>query len=141
MLADSIMNAEVVTCTRDHTVLRAARLMREKNVGSVVVIDEEHRPIGVLTDRDLTVKVVATGLSLETPVDEIMSRPVHVVPQNTLIFDLLRQMSAHKVHRIPVIDEQRRLIGIVSVDDALMLLTTEMVNVADVMGHRTKTLS
>ena len=141
MLVDAIMNTEVVTVTRDHTVLRAARLMREQNVGSVIVLDDHSRPIGLLTDRDITVKLVAGERGPDTPIDEIMSTPVYAVPETTLIFDLLREMSRRKVHRVPVIDEHKRLIGIVSVDDALLLLTTELVNVADVMGHRTRVLS
>ena len=138
MLVDAIMNSTVVTCTRDHTVLRAARIMREENVGSVVVVDDDSRPIGVLTDRDITVTLVAEGRSPETPVDEVMSHPVFAVSQDTLIFDLLREMSRRKIHRVPVLDSERKVVGVVSVDDALMLLTTELVNVADVMGHRTR---
>ena len=141
MLVDAIMNTDVVTVTRDHTVLRAARLMREQNVGSVIVVDDHGRPIGLLTDRDITIKVVAEGGSPETPIDEVMSTPVYAIPESTLIFDMLREMSRRKVHRVPVIDEHKRLIGIVSVDDALLLLTTEMANIADVMGHRTRVLS
>ena len=141
MLVDAIMNSEVITVTRDHTVLRAARLMREHNVGSIIVVDDLNRPIGLLTDRDITIKLVAEGGNVETPIDEVMSTPVYAVAESTLIFDLLREMSRRKVHRVPVIDEQKRLIGIVSVDDALLLLTTELVNVADVMGHRTRVLS
>ncbi len=140
MLVDAIMNSDVVTCSRDHTVLRAARLMAEKNVGSVVVVDERERPIGMLTDRDVAVSLVARGGSYETPVDELMSHPVFAVGQSTLIFDLLREMSRRKIHRVPVIDQQKRVVGVVSVDDALLLLTTELVNVADVMGHRTRVL-
>ncbi len=141
MLVDAIMNTEVVTVTRDHTVLRAARLMREQNVGSIVVCDDLRRPIGLLTDRDIAVKLVAEGRDAESPIDELMSTPVYAVPETMLIFDLLREMSRRKVHRVPVIDEHKRLIGIVSVDDALLLLTTELVNVADVMGHRTRVLA
>ena len=141
MLVDAIMNTEVVTVTRDHTVLRAARLMREQNVGSVIVVDEHKRPIGLLTDRDIAIKLVAEERAADTPIDEIMSTPVYAIPESTLIFDMLREMSRRKVHRVPVIDEHKRLIGIVSVDDALLLLTTELVNVADVMGHRTRVLS
>ena len=140
MLVDAIMNADAVTCTADHTALRAARIMREQNVGSVVVVDEHDRPVGMLTDRDLAVKVVAEGRVPETPVDEIMSQPVFAVSRDTLIFDLLREMSRRSIHRTPVVDAERRLVGVVSVDDALVLLTTELVNVADVMGHRTRLL-
>ena len=141
MLVDAIMNADVVTCTRDHTVLRAARIMREKDVGSVVVVDDRQRPIGFLTDRDIATKCVAQGRSPETPIDEVMSSPVHAVPRDTLIFDTLREMSRRKVHRMPVLDADKRLVGVVSVDDALLLLTTELVNVADVMGYRTRILN
>ncbi len=140
MLVDAIMNTNVVTVTRDHTVLAAARLMREESVGSVVVLDDHGRPIGMLTDRDIAVGLVAEGGSADTPIDEIMSTPVYAVPENTLIFDLLREMSHRKVHRVPVIDHEKKMIGICSVDDALLLLTTELVNVADVLGHRTRVL-
>ncbi len=141
MLVEAIMNTEVVTVTRDHTVLAAARLMRDHNVGCVVVVDDLRRPIGLLTDRDITCKLVAVSANADKPVDEIMSTPVYAIPDSTLIFDLLREMSRRKVHRVPVIDPQKRLLGIVSVDDALLLLTTELVNVADVMGHRTQALA
>jgi len=141
MLVDALMNTDVVTVTGDHTVLRAARLMKERNVGAVVVVDERNRPVGLLTDRDISVNVVAVGRSLETPVDEVMSRPVHTVPVNTLIFDLLRDMAQRHVHRIPVVNRYKKLVGIVSVDDAMLLLTTELSNVAEVFAQSSRALS
>lgn len=136
MLVDAIMQTGCATVDRDHTALRAARLMKEKNVGSVVVVDEKGRPVGIVTDRDLALKLMAEGKSPETPVDEIMSHPVFAVSQEALIFDTLREMARRHVHRMPVIDaETKRLVGMVTAEDALMLLTTELANIADVMGH------
>jgi CBS domain-containing protein len=134
MLVEAIMQTGPATVERDHTVLRAARLMREKDVGSVVVVDEKGRPVGMLTDRDLAVKVLAEGKSPETPVDEVMSHPVFAVSRDALVFDTLREMARRHVHRMPVIDaETKHIVGIVTAESALMLLTTELANIADVM--------
>jgi predicted transcriptional regulator len=140
MLVDAIMNSKVCKVTRDHTILAAARLMANEQVGSVVVVDERDRPIGLLTDRDITVKGVARGLNMQAPVDEVMSTPVHTVGESTLIFDMLRHMANHKVHRVPVVNRYKKLVGIVSIDDAMLLLTSEMSNIAEVMGHSTRVL-
>ena len=135
MLVEAIMQTAPATVERDHTVLRAARLMREKGLGSVVVVDEQGRPVGMLTDRDLAVKVLGEGKSPETPVDEVMSHPVFAVSRDALVFDTLREMARRHVHRMPVIDsETKELIGVVTAENALMLLTTELVNIAEVMS-------
>jgi CBS domain-containing protein len=136
MLVESIMQTGIATVDRDHTALKVARLMREKNVGSVVVVDEKGRPVGMITDRDLAVKLTADSKTAETPVDEIMSHPVYAVSREALVFDTLREMARRHVHRMPVIDaETKRLVGMVTAEDALMLLTTELANIAEVMSH------
>ena len=136
MLVEAIMQTGVATVDRDHTALRAARLMKERSVGSVVVVDEKGRPVGMVTDRDLAVKLLAEGKSPETPVDEIMSHPVFAVSRDALVFDTLREMARRHVHRMPVIDaKSKELVGVVSAEDSLMILTTELVNVAEVMSH------
>lgn len=136
MLVEAIMQTANATVDRDHTALRVARLMKEKNVGSVVVLDEKGHPIGIVTDRDLAVKLLAEGKSPDTPVDEIMSHPVFAVSQEALVFDTLREMARRHVHRMPVIDaETKRLVGMVTAEDALMLLTTELANIAEVMTN------
>jgi CBS domain-containing protein len=136
MLVDAITQRDVATVERDHTVLRVARLMKERGVGAVVVVDEKRRPIGVLTDRDIAIKIVAGGKDPETPVDEVMSHPVFAVSENSLVFDTLRAMAKHHVHRVPVIDEDKRLVGIVNISDAMMLMTTEQANIAEVLRTR-----
>lgn len=138
MLVEAVMQTNVPTVDRDHTALRAARLMKEHSVGSVIVVDEHNRPVGLLTDRDLAVKLLAEGKSPDTPVDEIMSHPVYAVSRDTLMFDVLREMARRHVHRMPVIDgETKSLVGVVTAEDSLLLLTTELANVAEVMASAT----
>lgn len=140
MLVDAIMNTDVATVSRDHTALRVARMMRDSNVGTVVVIDDSRRPIGILTDRDISLQIVASGESAEAAVDQIMSTPVIAVPENSLVFDVLREMSSRRVQRVPVVDRDGRLAGIVSIHDALLILVAEMNNIADVLGGRSRLL-
>ena len=135
MLVQAIMHTDPATVDRDHTALKVARLMKDRGVGSVIVVDEKGRPVGVITDRDLAVKLLPEGRDADTPVDVIMSHPVFAVSRNALIFDTLREMARRHVHRMPVIDDEtKRLVGVVTAEDALMLLTTELANIAEVMS-------
>jgi len=136
MLVEAIMRREVVTVERDHTALRVARLMKEGQTGVAIVVDERRRPIGVITDRDLTTRILAEGRDHDTPVDVFMTHPVHAIAEDALVFDCLRAMAKHRVHRMPVIDAEARLVGIVNIADSLLLLTTELANIAEVVGRR-----
>lgn len=136
MLVEAIMRRDVVTVERDHTALRVARLMKENRTGVAVVVDEKRRPIGVITDRDLATRIVADERANDTPVDVFMSHPVHAIAEDALVFDCLRAMAKHRVHRMPVIDAEARIVGIVNVADSLLLLTTELANITEVMGRR-----
>ncbi len=137
MLVESLMNKDVAVVERDHTALRVARTMREGNRGVAVVVDEKRRPIGIVTDRDVVLRVLAAGKDPETTcVDEFMSTPVHAVDGDALVFDVLRAMAKHRVHRMPVIDGDARLVGVVHVADALMVLTTELANISEVLGRQ-----
>ncbi len=136
MLVEAIMRTDFATVERDHTALRVARLMKERNLGAVIVVDEKRRPIGVLTDRDLVVRVFAESLAPDTPVDEIMTHPVHAVSRDALVFDALREMARRHVRRLPVIDaETKAIIGLANADEALLILTTEMANIAEVAAN------
>lgn len=136
MLVEALMHRDVAVVGRDHTALKVARVMAETHSGSVVVVDERKRPIGIVTDRDLVVRVFAAGKDADAVcVDEFMSTPVHAVDGDALVFDVLRSMARHKVHRMPVIGPDATLMGIVNVSDALLVLTTELANIAEVMGR------
>jgi len=142
MLVGAIMSRNPVTVGRDHTVLHVARVMREKEIGAVVVVDERGRPIGMCTDRDVTLRAILKGGEVGAiPVDRIMTKPVVAVPEDTLLFDLLRLMARKGIRRVPVVDpKDQSVVGVVSMDDIILLLTTELSNVAEVLGASSRVL-
>lgn len=114
---------DVACCTRDITVLAAARLMREKHAGDLVVVDdrdEEREPVGIITDRDIVVEVLAKGHDPNTTtVGEVMSNPLVVASASEDVSAALQRMAAHGVRRIPVVDDEQYVLGIVTLDDIL----------------------
>jgi CBS domain-containing protein len=142
MLVGAVMSRNPVTADRDHTVLHVARLMREHNVGAVVVVDGGGRPIGICTDRDIVTRAFGMpGNVASHPVDRIMTKPVFTVDEDTLLFDLFRMAAEKRVRRAPVVHPAtKKVIGMVSLDDAMLVVTTELANVAEVLGHSSKVL-
>lgn len=133
---------QVITLPADAPVHEAAERMRREAVGCIVVVADEERPIGVVTDRDLTIRVVAEAREAGvTPVSAIMSHPpITAEPEEPLekVIDLMRSRG---VRRIPVVREGR-VTGIVTVDDLLVALGDEIDHLrravrAEVLGaHR-----
>lgn len=143
MLVGAVMSRKPVTVDRDHTVLHVVRLMKEKDVGAVVVVDGDRRPVGICTDRDIVVRAFAApgGDAAGQPVDRIMTRPVVAVDEDTLLFDLLRLMARKGIRRAPVVERgTSAVVGMVSMDDIILLLTAELSNVAEVLGKSSKAL-
>ena len=120
-----------VTVGYKHTSLvAAAQLMREDHVGSMVVVEEQNgtRQVrGILTDRDIVMAVVATGLHPEPlRVEDIMSDHLVTVNESDSLLELTRAMREHGVRRMPVVGLQDELMGIVTMDDVLKILAQEM---------------
>jgi CBS domain-containing protein len=136
MAIGEICNREVVSIKRKDTVTEAARLMRKHHVGSLVVVDENGKfnpvPVGILTDRDITVSVTALGLDPSTiTVNEIMGETVLCVNESAGIAETVSLMRAKGVRRLPVVDTAGQLTGMVSADDLLSLLAEELSGLAD----------
>ena len=125
-----ICNREVVIVQRDTTVAEAARLMREHHVGALVVVRQvsgKRKPVGLVTDRDLVVEVLATQLDAEAiTVGDIMLPELVAIPENSGVFETIQFMRAKAVRRLPVVDGQGVLVGIVALDDLLSLLAEEL---------------
>lgn len=131
MSLERIYKTDVVTVPPDATVLDVARLMRTHHTGSVVVV-EGHCPVGLITDRDIIVKLVAADLdSKQISASDVMSTPPALVNINYDPLDVTRIMRARGLRRLPVVDEHRHLLGIVTLDDVLKLLGTEIANLAE----------
>lgn len=120
---------------KDDTALAAARHMRESNVGTLVVVDARRQPVGIVTDRDLVLRVLAAGMDpARTTVGDVMTANPRTVDADTAVVDALSTMRELGVRRIPVVDAASRLIGILSVDDALRLVSQELESLARVLG-------
>ena len=109
------MTETVVTAPPERSVREIAEMMRERNVGSVVLI-EEQRPVGFLTDRDLTVSVLADGRDLGDHAADHASTPVITANAEMQVEEAAELMVRHGVRRLVIVDEER-LIGILTLDD------------------------
>jgi signal-transduction protein with cAMP-binding, CBS, and nucleotidyltransferase domain len=120
----------VVTIGRDAPIPQAARLMATHNVGAVVVVNGD-TPIGIMTDRDIAVGVVAAGRDVETTtVKEVMHADPRVLREDQGVFDAVKVFNAAGVRRLPVVGRNGTMIGILSLDDVVMLLGNEMAQVS-----------
>ena len=130
MAIGEICNREIVVVTRETSVAEAAQLMRQHHVGDVVVVMEEggrRTPVGILTDRDVVVEVVAVRLDpAALTVGEIMAPELATVGEDTGVFEAIRYMRDKGVRRMPVVGEGGDLIGILALDDLLDLLAEEL---------------
>lgn len=121
----------VVTVSPETTAHEAAHRMWTRRVGALVAVDGTGAPLGILTDRDIVVKVVAQGKDpARVQVRELLRRPPTVIREDQGILDATRLLSRRGVRRLPVVDAAGRLVGIVSLDDLLMLLGSEMAHIA-----------
>jgi len=130
MNAGELCNREVVYTYRDTRLDEAARLMRERHVGSLVVVVDrlsERVPVGILTDRDIVVAVVAKQLDARTlTAGEVMSRELATVRDVDSIADALRLMRERGIRRLPVLTHSGALAGILTLDDLLGLVAQEL---------------
>jgi CBS domain-containing protein len=129
---------DVACCTREISVSAAARLMREHHTGDLVVIDnadEEREPVGIVTDRDIVVEVLAQGRNPEkTTVGDIMSKQVVIAAGSEDAEQALQRMVAHGVRRIPVVDDEQYVMGIVTLDDMLRIHAEQATSLAHVIS-------
>jgi len=130
-------NREVVFATRETSIPEAAQLMRKFHVGDLVVVDEIDRkrvPVGIVTDRDIVIEIVSQSLDFnEFSVGDIMSPQLISVQEKEGVFETIRLMRAKGIRRIPVVNQEGGLEGIVSADDILDLLAEEMTELARVV--------
>ncbi|HKF83055.1 MAG TPA: CBS domain-containing protein [Solirubrobacterales bacterium] len=116
MRLGEIMTSGVVTATADATALEVARLMRDHRVGSVVLVDSAGKPVAMLTDRDLALRVFAEGAGPAAAALEHASRPLICGEPEMELDEAAALMVQHRVRRLPVVRGEE-LVGIVSLDD------------------------
>ena len=129
---------DVITALGGETVFDAAKLMLDKGVGSIVVVDLDKKPIGMVTDRDIAVKVVAQGKDPKfTLLKEIMSKDTVVLSQDRGFFETTKIMSGTGIRRIPIVDHDGKLTGIICLDDLIMVFAEELANIAGTIAYGT----
>jgi CBS domain-containing protein len=113
---DEIMTTTVVTAPPDAPAHAVAALMRDHNVGSVVLVDPAGRPVGMVTDRDLAVDVLADSVDPDTPAESCATTPVITGDHEMELEEAAALMVGHRIRRLPVMDGEA-LAGIVTLDD------------------------
>jgi CBS domain-containing protein len=128
---------DVIVATREATVASAAKLMRHHHVGSVVVVRPMNGgldvPVGIVTDRDIVVDIVATDLDANViTVGDIMPGELVTVRADQGLLEAVQLMRVKGVRRLPVVTEDRQLVGLVALDDLLEALTEPLVDLSKV---------
>jgi CBS domain-containing protein len=119
MRCREIMTRDVRTATRTMTLRDIAGMMRDGDMGAVPVV-EDGRLVGIVTDRDIVVRCVAEGRDSETPISEAMTTEIFSVGPDDFTFEAVRLMGDKQVRRIPVISEDGKLAGIISMADVAL---------------------
>lgn len=140
MSVGEFCSRDVVVAEKNTSIAAAAKLMRQHHVGNVIVVEQRDGlriPVGILTDRDLVMEVLAKDVSVEAcTVGDIMSFDLVTAKETDGIWNTLQRMRARSVRRIPVVSGTGALVGILSADDLLELLSEELSNLAKIIGHQ-----
>ena len=139
MNISDICTIQTISCSRDETVQGAALLMRKHHVGDLVVVDGngEAIPVGILTDRDIVVSVVALGLDpASLQVGDIMSDDLLTCGEEDDVYQTIEHMRVRGIRRVPVVNRSGGLAGIVSADDLLEFLAEEMGELSRISSHQ-----
>ena len=138
MLLKEVCVLDIASCGRDAGILEAARLMRQHHTGDLIVVDDPHGdrvPVGIVTDRDIVVEVLANELDLATTtVAQIMSAKLVSAGAAEDISEAIERMRLHGVRRLPVVDHDGSLLGIVTLDDMLKLHAAQASALADIVS-------
>ena len=130
MKVGEICNRTVVVAKRDTVLTEAAYLMREHHVGSLVIVDQATKgrvPVGIVTDRDIVVAVVAEGVDpRKITVGDVMRPELVWVGESASVFEALRLMRGRGVRRVPVVAADGTLAGIVTIDDLLEIVAEQL---------------
>ena len=120
----SIMNGGVITATADETIKTVCKLMYEDDIGSIVIVkrtvDDANKPVGIITERDIVRQIGLSELFVvQAPIRQIMSTPLVTIGPNNPIRDAIEIMQLKKIRRLVVIDDREKMIGIITIKDAL----------------------
>ncbi|MFD1562287.1 CBS domain-containing protein [Haloarchaeobius amylolyticus] len=132
MPIDNLARSDVVTASTDEAVHELAATMQDENVGCIVIADDG--PVGVVTDRDLTMQVLADQADPDEMVaEDVMSDDLHTIEHDAGFYEATELMSEHGIRRLPVTGADGALEGIITADDLNELLADEQQELAEVI--------
>lgn len=131
----SIGSSPAITCTAATSMSQAARLMGDAGIGVLVVVDDQQCVVGVATDRDIAVRGVGRDLPPETQVGSIMTQEISTVRRDTEVADAARQMAVRGCRRLPVVDDDGRILAVLSADDLYRVSSEVLAELDRVLGR------
>lgn len=138
MSVGRICTREVDLTHVDESVWQAAERMHQRAVGTLVVTDDDKKPIGIITDRDLVERVLAQALDpTGTTVGQVMTEAPETVCEQEPIEQAITVMRRERCRRLPVVDASGELVGLLSLDDVLQLLAEELTSVGQLLERQT----
>ena len=129
MKVKELMSAKVISLSPDDSIMEAAKLMTDKDIGFIVLINQERAPLGVVTDRDIVTRVLAKGKGLEATIDDAATHSILSVNKETEIEVAVEMMKDHQVRRLVVVNDDEKLVGVISIREiATCPYTKELMN-------------
>jgi CBS domain-containing protein len=136
---DEIIQTDVVRAERDTPIATIVAEMSENDVGSVVVVEDE-RPVGIITDRKIALALETTPDIADHEADDLISDDLVTGTTEMNVFDVVRRLDGETIRRLPIVDDDGSLEGIVTLDDILYLLGTELEHLASVIESQSPRL-
>jgi len=118
-------NRQIWTISKDQSVMKALILMSEKNIGAIIIVDNNDFPIGIFSERDYARKIILKGKSSkETLLDEVMTKELITVTRDYKIDQCMEIMNEKRIRHLPVL-ENKKIVGIISIGDVLKIMIKE----------------
>ena len=114
LLVKHMMLTNIITATPSMTVEEAINILYEKHIGSVVLIDDNKKCVGIFTERD-AIRLVAKNMELDQPLDNVMTKNVITIQENSSINEVRKIVLTHKIRHLPVVNQEDRIVGLLSV--------------------------
>jgi CBS domain-containing protein len=118
LLVKHVMLTNVITASPNMTVKEPIKTLYDKHIGCVVAIDEDKKCIGIFTERD-AIRLVAKNVHLDQPLEKVMTKNVVTVTEDSSINEVRRIICSHRIRHMPVVNQKGKLVGLLSVRDAL----------------------
>jgi len=139
MTLKTLCNREVLVAAKDDSILEAAKLMREYHAGDLIIVEERNGsryPVGIVTDRDIVIELIAKEIAPDSvTVGDLMCRDLVLAREHDNLFDAIKLMRQKGIRRLPVVDQNGALVGIITADDLIELIAEQLRDIAGLIGR------